>query len=238
MSKKIIKKVLPEYFQDIVDGLKNYELRLNDFEVLPGDILVLEEWTTADPATRRATGRKLEKEVSYVRKFKLQDLWWTKKDLEEKGIQIISFKEIGDQRRPKVGVGVMLQNKEKQVLLGLRKSAHGTGEWSFPGGHLEFGESIFAAAQRETKEETGLDIEQFTLISVSDEKRYIASEGKHYVVIGLLGVYHGGQAVVMEKNKFAEWKWFDLDKLPSPLFEGTEQVIDNYLNHRLYQPND
>lgn len=91
MPKIITKKVLPEYFQDILDGKKKYELRLNDFEIEPGDTLILEEWTSADPETRQATGRVLEKQVTYLRKFKLQDLWWSEKDLKEKGIQIISF---------------------------------------------------------------------------------------------------------------------------------------------------
>ncbi len=91
MSQRIIKKVLPDYFQDIVDGKKKYELRLNDFEIEPGDILVLEEWTSADLKTRQATGRVLEKKVTYLRKFKLQDLWWSEEDIKEKGIQIISF---------------------------------------------------------------------------------------------------------------------------------------------------
>lgn len=71
--------------------VKKYELRLNDFEIEPGDTLILEEWTSADPETRQATGRVLKKQVTYLRKFKLQDLWWSKEDLEEKGIQIISF---------------------------------------------------------------------------------------------------------------------------------------------------
>ncbi|MHB8904048.1 MAG: DUF3850 domain-containing protein [Patescibacteria group bacterium] len=91
MSNRIIKKVLPDYFQDIFDGKKKYELRLNDFDIEPGDILVLEEWTSADPKTRQATGRVLEKQVTYLRKFKLQDLWWSEEDIKEKGIQIISF---------------------------------------------------------------------------------------------------------------------------------------------------
>lgn len=89
--KKVIKKVLPEYFQDILDGKKKYELRLNDFDIEVGDTLVLEEYTSADPETRKPTGRVLEKKVSYLRKFKLQDLWWSEEDLKEKGIQIISF---------------------------------------------------------------------------------------------------------------------------------------------------
>ena len=89
--KRVIKKVLPEYFQDILDGNKKYELRLNDFDIEVGDVLVLEEYTSANPATRKPTGRVLEKKVSYLRKFKLQDLWWSEEDLKEKGIQIISF---------------------------------------------------------------------------------------------------------------------------------------------------
>lgn len=91
MSREIRKKVLPEYFQDILDGKKKYELRLNDFVIEPGDILILEEYTSADHDTRQATGRVLKKEVTYLRKFKLQDLWFSEEEIREKGIQIISF---------------------------------------------------------------------------------------------------------------------------------------------------
>lgn len=90
-KKRIVKKVLPEYFQDILDGKKKYGLRLNDFDINEGDILALEEYTSADPATRKPTGRTLEKEVTYLRKFKIQDLWWSEEDIKNKGVQIISF---------------------------------------------------------------------------------------------------------------------------------------------------
>ena len=70
MSKVIVKKVLSDYFQDILDGKKKYELRLNDFNIEPGDTLVLKEYTSADRKTRQATGRVLEKKVTYLRKFK------------------------------------------------------------------------------------------------------------------------------------------------------------------------
>lgn len=91
MSKRVIKKVLPDYFQDIVDGKKKYELRLNDFDIEVDDILVLEEWTSADKGNRRPTGRTIAKKVTYLRKFKLQDLWFSEEEIREKGIQIISF---------------------------------------------------------------------------------------------------------------------------------------------------
>lgn len=84
----IAKKVWPEYFSAILSGKKKYELRLNDFEVNEGDVLLLEEW---DPHTKAYTGRKIEKKVSYVGKFKLDQLFWPKEQIEEKGIQIISL---------------------------------------------------------------------------------------------------------------------------------------------------
>ncbi len=91
MSRKIVKKVLPGYFQDILDGKKKYEMRLNDFEVEVGDVFVLEEWTSTDRATRQPTGRVIEKEATYLFKFKLEDLWFTDEEIKEKGFQIISF---------------------------------------------------------------------------------------------------------------------------------------------------
>lgn len=230
----IIKKVLPEYFQDIVDGRKNYELRLNDFDIEPGDTLVLEEYTSADHSTRRATGRTLEKQVTYIRKFKLQELWWSEEEIKEKGVQIISFEGNQEKKRPKVGVGVMIENGNKQILLGLRKGSHGSGEWSFPGGHLEFGETIFETAKRETKEETNLDVNEFELISVADEMRYIKSDDKHYLNIGVKAVYKGGDPLVMEENKCEKWEWFDLGNLPNNLYEGTELTLNNYINRIIY----
>ncbi len=85
---KIEKKVWPEYFQKIIDGVKKYELRLADFECNPGDILFLREW---NPKTKEYTGRVIEKTVTYVGKTKGQT-FWPKEDVEKYGFQIIAFK--------------------------------------------------------------------------------------------------------------------------------------------------
>lgn len=139
-----------------------------------------------------------------------------------------------NKKYPRVGIGVMIQNEMGEVLLGLRQGSHGAGEWSFPGGHLEFGEKIFETAKREVKEEVDLDIGEFKLISVADEMRYIESDGKHYLNIGIKGKYNGGEPRVMEQDKCKEWKWVSLDNLPDNLFEGTELVINNFKKGKIY----
>lgn len=85
---EIQKKILPEYFEAVASGDKHYELRLNDFEINPGDTLVLREWDSGLPGY---TGRELRKEVTYVGRFKVDELFWSREEVEEKGLQIISF---------------------------------------------------------------------------------------------------------------------------------------------------
>lgn len=89
---KIEKKVWPEYFQQILDNKKTFEVRLNDFEINEGDILLLKEW---DPNAKDYTGRELEKKVGYVGKWKIDDLtkFWPREDIDEKGLQIISLRD-------------------------------------------------------------------------------------------------------------------------------------------------
>ncbi len=81
------KKVQPEYFQKILNGDKKYELRLADFDINEGDILILREW---DPEIKDYTGRTIEKKVTMV--LKTNELnFWAKEDIEKYGYQIISF---------------------------------------------------------------------------------------------------------------------------------------------------
>jgi len=84
----IKKKIWPEYFEAVDSRKKNYELRLNDFEIEEGDTLVLEEW---DPKTKKYTGRKIERKATFVGKFRVDKLFWPEKEIKEKGFQIISL---------------------------------------------------------------------------------------------------------------------------------------------------
>lgn len=85
---KIEKKVWPEYFNKIKSGDKTFELRLADWKCKTGDILVLREW---NQKTKKYTGNKIEKKVTYVIKTKDQ-MFWSKEEIEKYGFQIIAFK--------------------------------------------------------------------------------------------------------------------------------------------------
>lgn len=85
---RIEKKCWPKFFQAILDNTKSFDVRLNDFECGPGDILVFMEW---DPETREYTGRSIEKEVTSV--VNTKDLkFWLDEDILEKGFKIIGLK--------------------------------------------------------------------------------------------------------------------------------------------------
>ncbi|MEI6810500.1 MAG: DUF3850 domain-containing protein, partial [Candidatus Nomurabacteria bacterium] len=67
----IHKKCWKEYFEKVVSGQKKAELRLNDFDISEGDILILDEW---DNETREYTGRSIEKKITCVTKIPLENL--------------------------------------------------------------------------------------------------------------------------------------------------------------------
>ena len=87
---RVVKKILPEYFDLIASGKKKFEFRVADFDIAEGDTLVLEEWDSLDHATRKKTGRTMEKQVSYVRKFS-PDTFKQKDDIEKYGFYIMSL---------------------------------------------------------------------------------------------------------------------------------------------------
>jgi hypothetical protein len=56
-------KTWPEYFAEIADGDKTFELRKNDRDFESGDVLVLQEWS---PESKEYTGRETTKMVGYL----------------------------------------------------------------------------------------------------------------------------------------------------------------------------
>ena len=117
--------------------------------------------------------------------------------------------------RPFVGVGVLIVGGGR-ILLGKRRHAHGEGEWSPPGGHLEFGEAPEACAMREAYEETGLWVVNLRLAGVTND--VFAQENKHYVTLFFAGECPEGTPALREPEKCEGWEWYRWTSLPQPLF--------------------
>ena len=137
-----------------------------------------------------------------------------------------------------VGVGVILL-KEGKILLGKRSAdlekassfAHAESTWTLPGGKMDFGETFEDVARREVLEETGIKTKNLKLVSVTND----AAENAHFVTIGFLCDDFSGEAKTMEPEEISEWKWFQLEKLPDPLFFITDKILKNYKEGIVYR---
>ena len=91
-------------------------------------------------------------------------------------------------RRPVPCVGVVCLRGD-EVLLIRRGKPPRMGEWSIPGGRMEWGERVSDAALRELREETGVEAELVGLIEVLDH----ISEHGHAVLIDYAARWTGGE---------------------------------------------
>lgn len=126
------------------------------------------------------------------------------------------------QHIPRVGVGVLIL-RDGRLLLGKRKNSHGDECWAPPGGHLEFGESIFECAKREVFEETGIQIAHLKQGPYSNDVFH--GENKHYVSLFVVADYRSGAVELKEPEKCHSWEWFDKAKLPTPLFLPLSNIL-------------
>lgn len=122
---------------------------------------------------------------------------------------------------PRIGVGVAVKRGTKFLFM-RRKNAHGEGAWAFPGGHLEFKESIIECAKREVLEEAGLKIENARILTFFED--FFEKENKHYITFVVLADCHMGEPAIIEPEKCDAIKWCDWQNLPSPLFLTITQL--------------
>jgi len=142
-----------------------------------------------------------------------------------------------EQKKVGVGFGVMMF-REGKLLLGKRhddpaKAASllkGAGTWTMPGGKLHFGETFEQGAAREVMEETGLILNKATVLGVNQDM----VEGAHFVTIGMLAEDFSGEPQALEPDEITEWRWFDLDNLPSPLYFPSAKVLENFKQQKFY----
>lgn len=127
---------------------------------------------------------------------------------------------------PIAGVGAVISNDAGQVLLIRRGEPPRLGQWSIPGGKLEWGESLKEGLRREIREETGLVIEIERLIDVVDLLTRDAAGDVigHYVLIDFKAVHVSGD--LRAGSDAAEVRWVDPAALDQyALWDETRRVI-------------
>ena len=88
---------------------------------------------------------------------------------------------------PIAGVGAVVLDAERRVLLVRRGQPPLLGEWSLPGGALELGERLEDGIRREVREETGLNVEPEEIVAVFDHISHADNDPTrvrfHYVLV-------------------------------------------------------
>lgn len=118
---------------------------------------------------------------------------------------------------------VILNKKNKVLLLEASEKTKIPGKWSFPGGHIELKESVENSLKREIKEETNLEIKDISPINTEVIK-------DTYTII-FSATYLSGEIQLSDEHK--NYRWVDLeemkniDLLSKALIYYTEKAIKN-----------
>lgn len=127
--------------------------------------------------------------------------------------------------QPRLGVGVFVLH-QGLLLMFRRAGAHGAGTWCIPGGHIEYGESPEAAAERETLEETGVVVRGIKRLPYTDD--FTPEWTTHYFTLFILAEYVSGQPTVTEPDKCLDVGWVLLESATCrELFLPVQHFLDD-----------
>ena len=129
---------------------------------------------------------------------------------------------------PKVAVGTIIADGDGHVVLVRRAIEPGYGKWVFPGGYVDRGEPVEAAALREAREESGLIVRLDGLVDIYSYK------GRTPVIVVYAATYVSGDLQVDDEG--LEARWFASSEIPwnELAFKSTFEGMRDYLNGRRY----
>ncbi|RAO23954.1 8-oxo-dGTP diphosphatase [Micromonospora noduli] len=115
-----------------------------------------------------------------------------------------------------VAVTVFVQDEQGRVLLIQRTD---NGLWALPGGAQDFGEYIAETAVRETREETGVEIEVTGVVGIYTNPNHVVEysdgEVRQQFSICFQGRYVSGEPTTSDESSAVRWVTQDeLDEIP------------------------
>jgi ADP-ribose pyrophosphatase YjhB (NUDIX family) len=129
---------------------------------------------------------------------------------------------------PKVAVGTIIRTPDERVVLVRRAIEPGYGLWVFPGGYVDRGEVLMAAAIREAREESGLEVRIDHLVNI------YSYPGRAPIIIVYAATMLGGHLCVDEEC--LEARLFTSDEIPwdALAFRSTREALEEYFRiHRM-----
>ncbi len=112
--------------------------------------------------------------------------------------------------------------KNKKLLLMKRNTQPFIGEWALPGGIVDSNELLEEAVKRETKEETGINVQPIKRVGVFDALDRDPS--RRSITVVYLCEAIGGK--ITENSEAQDIKWFQLNELPELAFDHAKIIKD------------
>ena len=129
---------------------------------------------------------------------------------------------------PKVAVGTIIEAGDNRIVLVRRAIDPGYGKWVFPGGYVDRGEDLPAAAIREAREESGLEVKIHGLVNI------YSYAGRTPIIIVYAATAIGGE--LSADDECLDAALFGSSELPwdELAFRSTGEALRDYLNGVLH----
>ncbi|RDD62170.1 NUDIX hydrolase [Ferruginivarius sediminum] len=114
--------------------------------------------------------------------------------------------------------------RQGHVLLVRRRNRPNAGQWGFPGGKIEYGETVLAAAERELLEETGVTGRACHAIDAVDVMSDATPPAYHYLLVAILVDWLQGEP--QADDDVDEAAWFPIDALPADRSANVRRVAE------------
>lgn len=124
---------------------------------------------------------------------------------------------------PKIAVGTIIRVEHGRLVLVKRAIDPGYGKWVFPGGYVDRGEPLVAAAVREAREECGLDVRLDGLVNL------YSYPGRAPVIVVYAATATGGSLCVDDEG--LDIAQLTADEIPwdELAFRSTHDALRDYL---------
>jgi ADP-ribose pyrophosphatase YjhB (NUDIX family) len=124
----------------------------------------------------------------------------------------------GTQKKFTVSVGVVITDRDQKILLLEHVFRAGSG-WGIPGGFINHGEQPEAAARREIREETGLELENVKMLRVR-------TTGRH---VEILFRAEANGAASVKSREIKSLGWFETGGMPEEMSAVQKSTIEKVL---------